>query len=104
VYFERENEVASSLQPFELRAPCKARWVWAGAAAIFIFALYPLQFAKAGSAATQPQQEKNNSADVQRGRGNITGFDCTVASRLLRRCAFGEFESLAVASRRARHR
>jgi hypothetical protein len=25
-----------------------------------------LQFAKAGSAATLPQQEKNNSADVQR--------------------------------------
>jgi hypothetical protein len=36
-----------------------------------------LQFAKAGSAATLPQQEKNNSADVQRG---ITGFICTVAS------------------------
>jgi hypothetical protein len=27
----------------------------------------PLQFAKAGSAATLPQQEKNNQADVQRG-------------------------------------
>jgi hypothetical protein len=39
-----------------------------------------LQFAKAGSAATLPQQEKNNSADVQRGKVNITGFICTVAS------------------------
>jgi hypothetical protein len=26
------------------------------------------------------QQEKNNSADVQRNRENITGFICTVAS------------------------
>jgi hypothetical protein len=35
----------------------------------------PLQFAKAGSAATLPQQEKNNSEDVQRGgfipRGDV---------------------------------
>jgi hypothetical protein len=35
--------------------------------------------AKAGSAATLPQQQKNNSADVQRGRVNITGFIYTVA-------------------------
>jgi hypothetical protein len=34
----------------------------------------PLQFAKAGSAATLSQQEKNDSADVQRGREYITGF------------------------------
>jgi hypothetical protein len=33
-----------------------------------------LLFAKAGSAATLPQQEKNNSADVQRGSVNITCF------------------------------
>jgi hypothetical protein len=33
-----------------------------------------LQFTKAGSAATLPQQEKNNSADVQRERINITEF------------------------------
>jgi hypothetical protein len=36
-----------------------------------------LQFAKAGNAATLPQQEKNNSADVQRGgfipRGDVPG-------------------------------
>jgi hypothetical protein len=35
-----------------------------------------LQFAKAGSAATLPQQEKKNSVDVQRGRVNIAGFIC----------------------------
>jgi hypothetical protein len=34
----------------------------------------PLQFAKAGSAATLSQQEKNDLADVQRGREYITGF------------------------------
>jgi hypothetical protein len=34
----------------------------------------PSRFAKAGSAATLPQQEKNNSVDVQRDRENITGF------------------------------
>jgi hypothetical protein len=37
----------------------------------------PLQFAKAGSAATLPQQEKKNSADLQRGgfipRGDVPG-------------------------------
>jgi hypothetical protein len=35
-----------------------------------------LQFLKAGSAATLPQQEKNNSVDAQRGRVNITEFIC----------------------------
>jgi hypothetical protein len=52
--------------------------VWAGAA-IFASATCPLQFAKA-SAATLSQQEKKNSADVQRGIINISGFIYTVAS------------------------
>jgi hypothetical protein len=38
-----------------------------------------LLFAKAGSAATLSQQEKNNSEDVRRGRVHITGFIYTVA-------------------------
>jgi hypothetical protein len=38
-----------------------------------------LQFAKA-SAATLPQQEKNDTADVQRGRVNISGFIGTAES------------------------
>jgi len=63
-----------------------------------------LQFAKAGSAATLPQQEKNNSADVQRGIVNITGLICAVAVYPSRRCTFGELQPLAVASQRARHR
>jgi hypothetical protein len=58
--------------PLELLAPCKARWEWAGAV-IFASATRPLQFAKA-SAATLSQQEKIDSADVQRGRVNISGF------------------------------
>jgi hypothetical protein len=62
----------SNLLSFELWAPCKARWVWAGAL-IFASATCSLQFAKA-SAATLSQQEKNDSADVQRGRVNISGF------------------------------
>jgi hypothetical protein len=33
-----------------------------------------LQFAEATSAAALSQQEKNNFAEVQRGRVNITGF------------------------------
>jgi hypothetical protein len=41
---------------------------------IFVSATCSLQFAKAGSAATLSQQEKHNTADVQRGRVNITGF------------------------------
>jgi hypothetical protein len=35
----------------------------------------------ARGAAMLPQQEKNNSADVQRGRVNITGFICTEARK-----------------------
>jgi hypothetical protein len=66
------------LLPLELWAPCKARWVWAGAV-IFASATCSLQFAKA-SAATLLQQEKNDSADVQRGRVDISGFIYTVAS------------------------
>jgi non-homologous end joining protein Ku len=66
------------LLPFDLWAPCKASWVWAGAVK-FALVTCSLQFAKA-SAATPPQQEKNNSADMQRDRANITGFICTVVS------------------------
>jgi hypothetical protein len=46
---------------------------------IFVLATCPLQFAKAGSTATLPQQE-NNTADVHRGRVNMTGFMWAVAS------------------------
>ena len=31
VYPEREKQVVLPLQPLELWAPCKARWVWVGA-------------------------------------------------------------------------
>jgi hypothetical protein len=41
---------------------------------IYVLATCSTQFAKAGSAATLPQQEKNNTVDVQRGRVNVTGF------------------------------
>jgi hypothetical protein len=46
---------------------------------IFASATCQLQFAKA-SAATLSQQEKNDTADVQRGRVHISGFIGTVAS------------------------
>jgi hypothetical protein len=46
---------------------------------IFASATCQLQFAKA-SAATLPQQKKNDTTDVQRGRVNISGFIGTVAS------------------------
>jgi hypothetical protein len=36
------------LQPLELWAPFKARWVWAGAAAIFFLATCRLQFVRQG--------------------------------------------------------
>jgi hypothetical protein len=52
--------------------------VWAGAV-IFASATRSLQFAKA-SAGTLSQQEKNDSADVQRGRVSISSFICTVVS------------------------
>jgi hypothetical protein len=58
-----------------------------------------LQLAKA-SATTLSQQEKNNSADVQRERVNVSGFIFTVASETSRR-TFEDFESMAVALRRA---
>jgi hypothetical protein len=59
-----------------------------------------LQFAKA-SAATLSQQEKNDSAYVQRGRVNISGFIGVVASQSSWRRTFDELESMAVAFRRA---
>jgi hypothetical protein len=71
-YPEQENEVILPLLIHEPWAPCKARWVWAGAV-IFASATCSLQFAKA-SAAKLLQQEKNNSADVQRGRLNIASL------------------------------
>jgi hypothetical protein len=92
-YPEQENEVILPLLPLEPRAPYKARWVWAGAV-ILASSTCPLQFAKA-SAATLLQQEKSNSADVQRGRVNISGFICTVVIYSSRRRSFGEFESMA---------
>jgi hypothetical protein len=41
---------------------------------IFVLATCPLKFAKAGSAASQPQEEKNNSAELQSGRIKTTGL------------------------------
>jgi hypothetical protein len=75
------------------------RWVWAGAV-IIASATRSLQFSEA-SAATLSQQEKNNSADVRRGRVNISGFICTVASKSSRRRTFDEFLSMAVTFRPA---
>jgi hypothetical protein len=40
---------------------------------LIILATCSLQFAKTGSAAKLLQKEKNNTADVQRGRVNFTG-------------------------------
>jgi hypothetical protein len=53
MYPERENTAILHLLPLELLAPCKERWVWAGAV-IFASATYSMQFAKASSA-TLPQ-------------------------------------------------
>ena len=63
---------------------------------IFASATWPLQFAKASSS-TLSQQENNNSADAQRGRVNIFGSICIVASKPARRRTFDEVLSLAVA-------
>jgi hypothetical protein len=38
---------------------------------VFVLVTCSLQFAKAGSAATLSQQEKNNAADVQQKRANV---------------------------------
>ena len=60
--------------------------------------------AVAPGVATLPQQEKFNSAGIQRNGANTNGFICAVERRPSRRCTFDETESLAVISRRARHR
>jgi hypothetical protein len=78
VYPERESNVILPFLPVELWVPCKVRWVWAGAV-ICASATCSLQFAKA-SAAALPQQEKNDSADEQRGRVHTSGCICAVAS------------------------
>jgi hypothetical protein len=77
-YPEQENEVILQIFPHEPWAPCKARWVWAGEV-MFASTTCSLQFAKA-SAATLLQQEKNDSADVWRGRLSTSNFICTVVS------------------------
>ena len=51
---------------------------------IYISVTCPLQFDKVGSAATPLQQKKSNSADVQRGRVNISGFIGIAVSLRLR--------------------
>jgi hypothetical protein len=45
-----------------------------------------------GSAATPPQQEKTNPADMQRGSVHITGFMRAVESSFSLRSNFAEFE------------
>jgi hypothetical protein len=60
-----------------LSAPCKARRVWAGEAAIFLWATCLLQFAKASFAAALSQQEKKNSADMLWVRLNSVVLICT---------------------------
>jgi CRISPR/Cas system CMR subunit Cmr4 (Cas7 group RAMP superfamily) len=56
------------LKAFGLWMPCKSELGVGGCCQeMFVWATCPLQFAKAGSAATLPQQKKNNSEDVQRG-------------------------------------
>jgi len=44
-----------------------------------------LQFAKAFSAATLSQQEKNNTADVQRGRLYVNSFELIFVAMYFRR-------------------
>jgi|AntAceMinimDraft_5_1070358.scaffolds.fasta_scaffold59353_1 hypothetical protein len=66
---------------------------------VFDLATCLLQFAKKASAAMRLHQEKRNFVDAQLG-----GFICTVENVPSRPWTLGEFESLAVASRRARHR
>jgi hypothetical protein len=78
LYPERENQVILPPLPLELWAPCKERWVWAGAV-IFASATSSFQVAEACDAKL-PEQEKDNSADLQRGKLNISGFICTVES------------------------
>jgi hypothetical protein len=67
---------------------------------IFVFATWPLQFTKADSAVTLPQQEKNNSEHVQRKRGTINCLIFTLANKPSRRCPPDVLESMAIASRR----
>jgi hypothetical protein len=73
-----EREVILQLFSLELWALCKGRWVWAGAV-IFASATFSLQVAKA-SDAMLPELEKTNSADLQRGIVNKSGFICTAVS------------------------
>jgi hypothetical protein len=97
-----QTEKLSGFTTPTLLAPCKALSVGGCGREIFASAMCQLQFAKV-SAATLSQQENNNSADLQRDRANISGFIGTVASYPSRRRTFDEFESLAVAMRRALH-
>jgi hypothetical protein len=82
VYPEKDKWMVKILYALVLWVPCKARWVWVHeyGREIFVIATCSLKFAKAGSAASLPQQEMNKTVDVQRGRVNTAGFMCTLAS------------------------
>ena len=71
VCFARETGNASTHTSRALGTVQSALGVGGRGREIFILVTCSLQFAKAGSAATQSQQEKKNTADVQRGRVNI---------------------------------
>ena len=80
VYPERENEVVLPLRPLEFWGTVQSTLCAGGCCReIFSPAMCSLQFAKA-SAAILRQQKKNDSADVQRGRLNISNLICTVVS------------------------
>jgi hypothetical protein len=76
IYSKRENKFFfnSSLSSCGRRAKCAG--YGRAQSPIFVSARCLLQVAKAGSAATLPQQEKNNSVDAQRGgfipRGDVS--------------------------------
>jgi hypothetical protein len=71
VYPKQDNKVILPLLPLEIRAPCKERWVWAGAV-IFASVTCSLQFAEA-SAAT-PLQPAANKILLVPSYGRVDSF------------------------------
>ena len=80
IYSKRENKFFfnSSLSSCGRRAKCAG--YGRAQSPIFVSARCLSQVAKAGSAATLPQQEKNNSVDAQRGGFIPRGDERSVSS------------------------
>jgi hypothetical protein len=79
VYPERGNEVDLSLRPLELWAPCKARLLWAGAVAKYLF------WPRAHCSSPRPAAPRRSRSRRKTTRQMFSGAALSLAAMYLRR-------------------